>query len=198
MVWKNTAFFIGFFLLIFFNVFITLKVSAQSRRAAATTRLLSDIEHARDNYKEFSSPSAPLVLGAYQASFETGDARAANLRAFFREISSPLYEFADDMVRISDKYNLDYRLLAAISMQESTGCKFIPHDSYNCWGYGIYGTTVTRFSSYVEGMETVAKGLKENYVDKGLITPKQIMSRYTPSSNGSWEKGVSKVWGWIE
>jgi hypothetical protein len=47
-------------------------------------------------------------------------------------------------------------------------------------------------------METVAKGLKENYVDKGLITPKQIMSRYTPSSNGSWEKGVSKVWGWIE
>jgi hypothetical protein len=102
------------------------------------------------------------------------------------------------MVRISDKYSLDYRLLAAISMQESNACKAIPPGSFNCWGFGIYGGHVTKFDSYVDGMETVAKGLKEDYVDKGLITPKDIMSKYTPSSNGSWAKGVTNVWGWIE
>ena len=92
---------------------------------------------------------------------------------------------------MADKYEIDYRLVPAIAMQESNLCKVIPHNSYNCWGWGIYGNTVTRFSSYEESIETVSRGLKKYYVDQGLKTPDQIMKKYNPSSNGSWAFGVN-------
>ena len=75
-------------------------------------------------------------------------------------------------------------------MQESTLCKKAPKNSYNCWGFGIYGKKVTRFDNYHIAIETVTKTLATKYKDQGLETPEQIMSKYTPSSNGSWAKGV--------
>ena len=38
------------------------------------------------------------------------------------------------------------------------------------------------------------RALKEEYIDKGLKTPEQIMVKYTPPSiktGGSWAKGIS-------
>ncbi|HLL60247.1 MAG TPA: hypothetical protein VK338_00890, partial [Candidatus Nitrosocosmicus sp.] len=134
----------------------------------------------------------PLVLGAkVESKVEVGDARSANLRHFFRKYNSPLYEDAEYMVAVSDKYGFDYRLLAAIAMQESTLCKYTPPNSNNCWGYGVYGDHVINFDSYRDGMETVGRGIKKNYIDQGLITPEAIMKKYTPSSNGSWANGVN-------
>ncbi|MDA1317078.1 MAG: hypothetical protein O3B87_03575 [bacterium] len=126
------------------------------------------------------------------------DKRVAILKSFFRKYDSPLYEHADFIVKVSDKNGLDYRLIPAIAMQESTACKFIPYNSYNCWGWGIYGSLVTRFDSYPEAIETVAAGLKKGYIDQGLTTPEEIMAKYTPSSNGSWAKGVGIVLGALE
>ena len=105
--------------------------------------------------------------------------------------NSPLEQFAPDIVRTADKYGLDYRLLSSIAMQESNLCKKIIKDSYNCWGFGIYGTKVTRFQSYPEAIETVSKTLAKEYKNKGFETPEQIMKKYTPSSNGSWARGVN-------
>jgi hypothetical protein len=78
-------------------------------------------------------------------------------------------------------------------MQESTLCKKIPKDSYNCWGFGIYGGKVTRFDNYPEAIHTITKTLAVKYKKDGLHTPEEIMQRYTPSSNGSWAKGVNLV-----
>jgi hypothetical protein len=129
----------------------------------AEMKIFNEIaEHTTKTSKQFSG-AAPFVLGAsVESNITLGDARSANLRYFFRKYNSPLYEFAEDMVTISDKYNLDYRLLAAIAMQESNLCLKIPPNSHNCWGWGIYGDLVTRFDSYPEAMETVAAGLKRN------------------------------------
>ncbi len=198
MALKNTSLFAAFILLVLFNIVVTMKVIRHHQRLTSTSQLLSEIENARVANKQFSIPSAPLVLGAYQAEIETSDGRAANLQAFFRLRNSPLYDLAGYIVKVSDKYSFDYRLLAAISVQESNACNVIPDNSYNCWGWGIWPGHVTRFSSFEEGIDTVAKGLKEEYINKGLVTPKQIMGKYTPSSNVSWANGVSNVWGWIE
>ncbi|PIZ66023.1 hypothetical protein COY14_01075 [Candidatus Roizmanbacteria bacterium CG_4_10_14_0_2_um_filter_36_9] len=132
--------------------------------------------------------------------FDSGvkDRRIAVLKSFFRKHNSPLYEHADFIVKISDKYELDYRLIPAIAMQESTACKFIPQNSYNCWGWGIYGDKVTRFESYPDAIDTIARGLKIYYIDRGLKTPEEIMAKYTPSSKGSWANGVSSVLGVLE
>ncbi len=92
---------------------------------------------------------------------------------------------------MADKYSLDFRLITAIAQQESNLCRIIPPGSHNCWGWGIHSESNLGFSSYEEGIETVSQGLKENYIDEGLTTPDQIMTKYTPSSNGSWAHGVN-------
>jgi hypothetical protein len=131
-------------------------------------------------------------------SITSRDARVLLVSNFLRKYDSPLLPFANQIIEISDKYHLDYRLLVAIAMQESGLCKKIPPLSHNCWGYGIYGDLVTRFSSYPEGMETVARGLKKNYIDQGLNTPEEIMAKYTPPSQGSWAVGVNRVMNALE
>jgi len=130
--------------------------------------------------------------------FQTKDIRIANLKYFFRKYNSILYDKADIFVQNADTYNFDYRLLPAIAMQESGLCKHIPENSYNCWGWGIYGGKVTRFTSYEEAIETISRGIKMHYIDKGLTTPEQIMKKYTPPSDGSWAYGVNTFLNIIE
>lgn len=119
------------------------------------------------------------------------DARVAIVADFFRKYNSPLLPYAQTVVADADKYNLDYRLIPAIAMQESNLCKKAPKDSYNCWGFGIYGKKVTKFSGYSQAIDTVTKTLATQYKNNGLETPQEIMARYTPSSNGSWANSVT-------
>lgn len=126
------------------------------------------------------------------------DPRVAYLKQFFRKYDSDLYDHAEFVVAMADRYEIDYRLIPAIAMQESNLCRVIPVNSFNCWGWGIYGGKVTRFASYQEGIETVSRGLKKYYVDQGLKTPDQIMQKYNPSSNGSWAYGVNFFFKAIE
>jgi len=127
--------------------------------------------------------------------FGTTDARVYIIKNYLKKYSSPLVPFSQEIVDISDKYTLDYRLLVAIARQESNLCKRIPANSHNCWGFGIYGDKVTRFDSYPQALETVAKTLKKKYIDIGLTTPEEIMAKYTPPSvelGGPWAKGVNQ------
>ncbi|OGK53681.1 hypothetical protein A3B56_03400 [Candidatus Roizmanbacteria bacterium RIFCSPLOWO2_01_FULL_45_11] len=135
----------------------------------------------------------PEVLGTFSADIIAADARPDIVAAFLEQYSCPLtpYDYyARQFVDAADRHNLDFRMLPAISMQESNCCKRIPDDSYNCWGYGIYGDKVTRFSSYEEGMDRVAATLETKYVKNGLLEPEEIMRKYTPQSKGSWAAGV--------
>lgn len=133
----------------------------------------------------------PEVLGAQKTVFAAEDARPALLEHFFKKYNSPLLPYAQYIVDTADKYGLEYSLIPAMAMQESEGCKKIPEGSNNCWGYGIYGTQVIKFNSYEEGINTVARTLKEKYLQDSLTNPDLIMSRWTPSSNGSWSYAVN-------
>ncbi len=130
--------------------------------------------------------------------FSIADGRGLIVANYLKRYKSPLLPHAEEIVTVSDKYGLDWRLLVAIAQQESNLCKKIPKDSYNCWGYGIYGDLVTRFDSYPDGLDTVARGLKRNYLDRGLNTPEEIMAKYTPPSQGSWARGVNQFLADIE
>jgi hypothetical protein len=137
--------------------------------------------------------SLPASIPSISTQISVKDARPAILRAYLKAFNSPLLPFADEIVNQADKYGIDYRLIPAIARQESALCNFIPPESYNCWGWGITSVSSVKFDSYLEGIETVTKGLKENYIDKGLVTPEQIMTKYTPNSpNGAWAKGVTE------
>ncbi|HLD26502.1 MAG TPA: hypothetical protein VJB63_00890 [Patescibacteria group bacterium] len=189
---KKFGLFIVFFTIFGSNLYLISYGYTHFNLYAREQKILTEIDGIKKtSYTSSSSYNNNSVLGIVADSISVGDGRADNLRSFFRKHHSPLYDFADLIVKTSDTYHFDYRLLPAIAMQESTLCKYIPENSHNCWGYGIYGSIVTRFSSYYEAIEVVANNLKSNYLDKGYTTPELIMSKYTPRSPGSWARSIN-------
>lgn len=136
----------------------------------------------------------PEVKGV-ETVVEDGDARALLVTRFLERHDSPLqpYDyFGQVFVNLADKNGFDFRLLPAIAMQESNLCKRIPENSYNCLGFGIHERGTLRFESFEANFERAARELKANYINQGLTTPEQIMTKYTPSSNGSWAASVNQ------
>lgn len=130
-----------------------------------------------------------------EASLEAEDARPAIVANFLERHNSPLQpydHYGKVLVEIADRYGIDFRLLPAIAMQESNLCKAIPPGSNNCLGFGVHERGTLGFQKYEDGFERAAKELKKYYIDIGLTTPEQIMTKYTPSSNGSWANSVNQ------
>lgn len=142
--------------------------------------------------------SLPALTPSVYGAVEAKDARPEIIRGYLEYYKSPLVPHAEFIVETADKYELDFRLITAIAQQESNLCKIIPPNTYNCWGWGIHSRGTLGFESYEQGIETVSKGLKEEYINKGYLTPEQIMSKYTPMSNGSWARGVNQFMSEME
>lgn len=191
MIKKSFIFFIVFLFLAYLNFFLVIKAFSVLDKQSRIEQILADISKSKNNKTQFNQASAPINVLGINEEVSLADGRVANLKAFFRKYNSPLYNYAEKIVFESDKYQFDYRLLPAIAMQESNLCRVIPDDSHNCWGWGIYGSTVTKFESYDEAIETIAEGIKKNYIDHGLVTASAIMKKYTPSSPGTWSHGVN-------
>ena len=118
------------------------------------------------------------------------DNRSEVLRNFLIQYDSPLSGEAESFIKNADKYNLDWRLVASIAGLESTFGKHIPYNSYNGWGWGVYGDNVIRFNSWSEGIETISQGLRERYLkDKLESDPYFIGPTYAASP--TWAQRVS-------
>src|SRR3989344_7879955 len=63
----------------------------------------------------------PENSGFSESSIDKADARAKIVENFFNDNKSVLAPYAQTFVDVADKYKLDFRLLPAISMQESNG-----------------------------------------------------------------------------
>lgn len=150
------------------------------------------IQPVAQNFNLYTAlPTSEIVSSE---SIGSSDARAKIVENFFAGYKAPLADFADEFISVADKYQLDFRLLPAIAMQESNGGKKQINNSNNPFGYGIYGSLVVKFPSFAEAIERVGRALREDYLDKGLTNPAQIMTKYTPPSlakGGSWAIGVS-------
>lgn len=136
--------------------------------------------------------SLPATLPSISGQVLGADARSELIKLYLSNYDSPLAPYASLIVKEADNYGLDYRLITAIAQQESNLCKKIPEDSYNCWGWGIHSKGTLKFSSFEEGIDGVSKGIKEEYIDKGYTKINDIMSKYTPFSDGSWAYAVNK------
>lgn len=126
--------------------------------------------------------------------FTLADARPKLIENLFEKHKSPLSSYGGLFVKVADKYDLDYKLLPSIAMQESKGGQKVIGNSHNPFGYGIYGNLVLKFPSWEEAIEKVGKALRQDYLNAGLHSPSQIMAKYTPpslSKGGAWAKGVA-------
>lgn len=133
----------------------------------------------------------PPTSGSLKVKIIAQDIRVSIVQDFLKKYKSDLLPYAQEVVSAADKYDLDYRLVPAIAMQESGGCRKAPKDSHNCWGFAIYGKKVTNFDNYKQAIDTVTKTLATEYKAEGLKTPEQIMTKYTPSNNGAWAKAIN-------
>lgn len=160
--------------------------------------LLKSVQAQKDTYiSVLGVESAPALPISPVGEPPREDIRIRVLRRFLSDYSSPLAEFSDVLVSTSDLWGLDYALIPAIAMQESGGCKKIPQDSYNCWGYGIYGSKTTRFESYPVAIAQIAKTIKEAYIKSGLTNATLVEDKWVPPSRGQWSYSVNYFIGKI-
>jgi hypothetical protein len=93
------------------------------------------------------------------------DVRVSRLGAFFKAHHCPEPHYADEYIRAADRYGLDYRLLPAISVRE-TSCGWTERNN-NRWGF--HPKTQT-FVSVESGIEFLTRHLAEQspYAGKSL------------------------------
>ena len=187
MVFMRNLLSLASFLLIFNFFFITsffLLISLSQKSSPYTF-------YVRNSPKMVSYAALPTDKDTLSYEITKLDARVELVRQFLARYNSPLEPNAQDIINAADAYGIDFRLIPAIAMQESSLCKKIVVDNadHNCWGYGIYGSKATSFNSYKDGIEIVTKALAK-YKKQGLETPEDIMQRYAPRSDGSWSFSV--------
>lgn len=175
-----------------FGCFFSLKTLTTTKSLPAL--LQTQYIQSGNDQKQLSMARISGAVKGLSTAIQTGDARPVLIAEFLEKNDSPLKpydEWGEKLVAIADKYNLDFRLLPAMSMQESNLCKKIPEGTYNCLGLGIHAKGTWGFDSYEANFDKAAEILRKNYLDKGYITPDEIQDKYTPGSNGSWEFAVN-------
>ncbi len=117
--------------------------------------------------------------------------KADKINAYFEQKKLPLSGHGMGMVLAAEKYGLDWRMIPAIAMKETTGGKFAcPVTAkrtgdigytYNVFGWGSCGI---RFDSYEDGFDTIARNLTGNnpgtarhYKGKDTVS---ILESYNP------------------
>lgn len=140
--------------------------------------------------------AAPGILTADDA------ALAARLDAWMAEKvpDSPLVGKGAVFVREGRAAGVDPRALVAIARHESAlGTLGSGRDIHNAFGWG----PAIPFDSWEENIATVARGLREGYLDEGRVTIATIQSKWAPvgvsndptNLNSNWTRAVSISFG---
>lgn len=113
--------------------------------------------------QDTSAGSSAILANASLNEDKTSDVRAMALTNVFKKYNSPLAPYATSYVKYADEYNVDWKLLPAISGVESTFGRFLLEGTHNAYGWG--GGTVY-FDSWDDGIQTIDKTLRQNYMDR--------------------------------
>lgn len=116
------------------------------------------------------------------------DPRADVLKDYLAKYNSPLQNNSQDFIDAADEFGVDWKLVPAIAGVESTFGQFTP-GGFNGWGWGVYGDSRIYFKSWREAIFTITRGLKEGYIDRGLVTPAAMNRKYASSPH--WGTKVS-------
>lgn len=128
---------------------------------------------------------SPLALNKVaEAEAEVLDKKAEAIDTYFRSRNMPLAGTGRKMVEEAEKNGIDWRLLPAIAVRESTGGKFACKKvTYSAFGWG---SCKINFKSNDHAIEVVAKNLGGNnpktayhYDDKTTL---EILRAYNPPS----------------
>jgi hypothetical protein len=103
------------------------------------------------------------------------DPRIARLEKFFEIYHCPTPRYTSQYLRAADRYGLDYRLLPAVSIRE-TSCGKTANQRNNLWGYH---PGRQEFPTIEAGLEVLARRLAEDSLYKGKALPDKLFT-YNP------------------
>lgn len=93
---------------------------------------------------------------ADEATLEAADLRVLQVDAFFESFGCRQPNYAAEYVKAADRYGVDYRMLPAISILESTCGNYQRLNNY--WGWN---SARTGFRSVTEGIQFVTRQLAQ-------------------------------------
>lgn len=164
-----------------FLIVLIIKVASLSSVQAAE-------KSAGDSAKLLYSPIGANKVMNTEAVISLAKQKEAIRRLLTRR-NSPLINEVDTFMTTCAKYALPCYLLPSITGLESSFGQYIAPGTYNGfgWGGGLIG-----FKNWATGIDTVGRGLRENYVPKIAkydINPYMIGHRYAESQ--TWAARVS-------
>jgi|GEM_PF-1716964 len=115
--------------------------------------------------------------------------KVENIQNYMNRRNSPLKDEARYIVIMANKFEIDYRLVPAISIIESSGGLRL-YRRYNAWGWG--GSNGFTFENWEHSIYVVSKGLS-GYYSMGLNTPERMAPRYNPHTPNEWGAKVRMV-----
>ncbi len=150
----------------------------------ATTLSMNAFSDAIEKAVSASTVSAQEVTTEEQKLQVEREEKAAKIDTYYAKFGMPLEGYGLKMVIESEKYGLDWRLIPAIAVRESTGGKHAcKRAAYNPFGWG---SCKIGFKSYDHAIETLAKNLAgENprtayhYQNKSI---RGVLEAYNPPS----------------
>jgi len=122
----------------------------------------------------------------------TAPVSAESIDEFLESKASPIAGSGKFFVASGVRWRVDPRFVVAIAGAESYfGLQICaPH---NAWGWGCPNNPFA-FDSWAAGIETVTKGLRENYLDEGRNTVGQIHLKYAPPAAANDPTGLNYAW----
>lgn len=150
------------------------------------------------NKVAISSVSPQSIVEVMQSENDIAAERASKIDAYFAEINSPLEGYGAKFVEEAEKNDIEWNLVAAIGMRESTGgihsCKKVPNNFFG-WGSCTIG-----FDSIDHAIEVVSRNLggnnpntayhygnKETYAILQAYNPPSIVKHYAEQVIGIME-----------
>jgi hypothetical protein len=131
--------------------------------------------------------------GVIAQTIKAGDSVPIMIERYLERYDSPLALHTETLLSAAYRYNVNPKLIVAIAQQESNLGKKSPENCYNAWGWAIHERGTKCFESWDDAIETVTRGIAENYCAKGYCDdPCEMMKKYTPKSNGSWCAGINQ------
>lgn len=100
---------------------------------------------------------SPLAAYATESATPKLDTRISSTESFLGKYNSTLASSSALIIKYSDEYNIDYKIIPAIAGIESTFCKNYPEASHNCFGYmNIDGNGIWLFEDFESAIRKVA------------------------------------------
>ncbi len=142
---------------------------------------------------------AVLKMNAGQSAEEIAlqqdrEVKAAKIDAYYAKYDLPLAGHGMQMVLVAEKNNLDWRLLPALAMRESTGGKFACYK--NPFGFG---SCKIKYESFDEAIDEVASHIGGNNpktakyyanktIEQKLLAYNSVIPTYTQEIKGIMSK----------